>query len=166
MNRKFKTIIILILIIHIPISLNLYNYIYFPIIPINFSENNYSIQKKYNLSANSLELISKNDDKAYDPVIAIDSKNISHVVWYAYDKSQEKHHILYTNSTDNFTNIQRISNVSTNDDDPSIAIDPLDNVHICWEGSEQIYYTNSSVNYTIHSNVSDQEFVDNPEMVC
>ncbi|MFX1449390.1 MAG: hypothetical protein ACFFCM_01025 [Promethearchaeota archaeon] len=129
------------------------------------SRNKNSINDNLILSTTSLELISDNLDDDSEPAIAIDSNDIIHLVWYAYDYSRGKRDIIYANSSDNFFNKQRISELSTNDDDPVITVDSLDRVHIAWEGSNQIYYTNSS-NFTSYIIVSKQSSVETPQIFC
>jgi len=129
--------------------------------PILYSRNNYYPD----LSKKDAKLISDNPYEDIEPAIAIDSSNIVHIVWSAYNNIDGKNHIMYTNSTD-FSTKKQISNSSTDDDDPCITVDSSDIVHIAWKGSTKIYYTNSSVNYLNYTLISQQTSADVPQIIC
>ncbi|MHA1378632.1 MAG: hypothetical protein ACTSRG_09640 [Candidatus Helarchaeota archaeon] len=165
LKKKIKKITVLVIIIICPFFMSLFFNSYTSIAPINISNNVESTNNGPNLSAKTVKLISNNPESDSIPVIAIDSSNITHIAWVAYDSVEGKNNIMYTNSSD-FSNIIQISNTSTNDDNPCIAVDSADIVHIAWEGSSDLYYTNSSINFGNHTLVSQQSDIDDPQIAC
>jgi len=88
-------------------------------------------------------------DNSYVPVIAIDSSDTLHVVWY--DETSDNSEIYYKNSTDGGTTwstTQRLTWTSDFSYDPVMAIDSSDTLHVVWEdylpGNDQLYYRRSA----------------------
>ncbi len=171
---KSKALIVLIVLIILPsISYNLDACIKSPVIPFNFL-NNIKTQKDPQLFTKHAEMISNSSEDNYRPKIAIDSSNEIHSVWYSRDYPINDS-IIYSNSTDNFTNKMKITESYPKDTDPCIAIDNSDTIHIAWiRDSEpgwltdptEVYYTNSSVNFSTHKLVVNQTEVDSPQIGC
>ncbi len=166
--KKREAIIGLALLVIVLHSISFNNYILLEssVIYSNILTPNSAINDNLILSSKSEKLITYNNYEDNQPAIAVDSNDVIHLVWFAYDFSRAKNDIFYANSSDNFLNKIRISDLSTNDDNPTIAIDSSDIVHIAWDGSDKIYYTNSSTNYSLHLNISNQGSVDNPQLYC
>lgn len=82
-------------------------------------------------------------DFSRDPVIAVDSSNDIHVLWWE-DTSLEDN-LFYRNSTDGGTSWEATKKLTWNDHSsrPSIAIDNNGHIHIVWNQ----YFANDEVSY-------------------
>ncbi|MHA1301187.1 MAG: hypothetical protein ACTSO9_17335 [Candidatus Helarchaeota archaeon] len=165
MKKKLKKFLLIFLLIIIPIQLMLFledktQY------PLFFSKTNKPASLINTRSTSNYSCISEGTNQMSKPTIAIDSGDITHVVWSEYNSTYTSYNIIYANSSTNFKNTQIISNISINDFEPSIAIDNSDIVHIAWKGSEHIYYTNSSSNFQNYTIISNQNNVSSPHLAC
>ncbi|NVM05316.1 MAG: hypothetical protein HWN67_23565 [Candidatus Helarchaeota archaeon] len=108
-----------------------------------------SLSKGSNFSIN--QTISYNGTS---PDIAIDNAGVVHIVWnQKTGPAVSNTDIWYTNS-DNYTKIIEITNNSDSNENPSIAVDFKDNVHIVWSGNNDIFYANSTNNFAANATVS------------
>ena len=85
---------------------------------------------------------------SYSPIMAIDSNNIIHVVWY--EATPGKMVIFYKRSADlgtTWSSSKRLTWTSGSSSDPSLAIDANDTIHVVWQdatpGNAEIYYRRS-----------------------
>ena len=80
-----------------------------------------------------------------NPSIAVDSDNNVHISWVdGRDGNSEIYYKKYDNDGNILTGDVRVTNDASNSEDPSIAVDSDNNVHISWEdnrdGNPEIYY--------------------------
>jgi hypothetical protein len=92
----------------------------------------------------TLKRLTWNLGNSYMPEIAVDSSDKLHVVWYDWTPGYPE--IYYKNSTDGGStwSTKRITWNSGNSENPAIAVDSSDNLHVIWKdhtaGNYEIYY--------------------------
>jgi hypothetical protein len=108
--------------------------------------------------------VTKATTRQLEPSVAIDSKDVLHVVWRGLVSSNYQIH--YANSANGgvtWGNSKTITSTSANNYAPSIAIDSNDKAHIVWNGGSgsKIYYTSRTSTgtwgtiSTVDSNIGD-----------
>jgi len=88
----------------------------------------------------------------YNPAIAIDSSNNTHIVWEGYSSTSPScTQIRYAKSTDRgntWSNPVNITSGAYEQYTPSIAIDSSNNIHIVWSGESSTTPTYHQIRYT------------------
>jgi hypothetical protein len=115
---------------------------------------------------NGTKRLSWNSAGSFSPVIAADSSNNIHVVWF--DSKPGNYELYYkrsTNSGVNWSGSKRLTWSAGSSSSPAIAVDSSNNVHVAWydktPGNEEIFYkrsTNGGVNWS-----GSKRFTWNPE---
>jgi len=97
---------------------------------------------------NSAQRITWTEGESYDPVIAVDSSNHLHVLWYDYTPGNAE--IYYKRSEyggNSWTAATRITWNSGASTDPAVAVDSSNHLHVVWfdhtPGNAEIYYKRS-----------------------
>lgn len=166
MKKNLRTILIISILIQDLLILNLSIYSQFPLTSKSLLNYDFKTPKNFELSTKTLKSISTSSNDETEPAIIIDSTDVIHLVWSSYDIQSHNQSIMYANSSDNFLNIQRISNLSSNNKNPCITVDSLNIVHIAWVGFNKLIYTNSSVNYSFYINITDESNINEPQITC
>jgi phage terminase large subunit-like protein len=117
----------------------------------DFSPGNYEIYYKRSEDGGSSWSVAQRltwtaDDSA-DPAAAMDSGNAVHVIWE--DNTPGNHEVYYKWSAGGgaWTAARRLTWTADDSDDPTIAIDSSDTIHVVWNdlspGNREIYYRRS-----------------------
>jgi len=97
-----------------------------------------------NIIVNDIRLTA-HPSMSYDPSIAIDSHNNIHIIWSEYeDGDVEIYYEKLDNNGNTLVDDKRLTEDPERSENPSIAIDSKDNVHIVWQdyrdGNYEVYY--------------------------